>query len=455
MLLLLVQMIVAIDATAQTMPDSLFLKNSRPVIFKVNKTYIQKNDSIWIVDSLLPSLKAIGPRGVLVGRSAASPEGPYNNNVRLANGRRDAAFKYLTANGFDVKSIHFKAVPEDYQLLKYMMQEAKDPDYERVRRIIDANRELPRAIKIRLQAIDNGKLWRRLLKQYYPELRAVRIMVADRRDVGLDKPYDTFEQLSNDLKTLISIDNKPIVMKDVPSVNPKEEKKVEEHTDKEETSEPKYDYRREMLSVKTNFLLWGAYVPDYGQCPIPNVAIEYYPRHGHFTFGASFDCPWWIGNTTNHKYFELRNYTIESRFYMRNSDLSYMDHKAAFKGLYFSAYANTFLYQLGFNAKKGWIGEGLGAGLGLGYVMPLSRNQHWRLEFSATLGFFWTKYDPFVYGCPVENVEDGLYYYNYKGDADLFKERQHRFVWLGPTRVGISLTYDLLYRKRKEVRHEY
>jgi hypothetical protein len=29
----------------------------------------------------------------------------------------------------------------------------------------------------------------------------------------------------------------------------------------------------------------------------------------------------------------------------------------------------------------------------------------------------------------------------------LFKKRQYRFNWFGPTRVGITLTYDLLYRR--------
>ena len=34
-----------------------------------------------------------------------------------------------------------------------------------------------------------------------------------------------------------------------------------------------------------------------------------------------------------------------------------------------------------------------------------------------------------------------------KMDPDLFKKRQYRYNWLGPTRVGITLTYDLLYRR--------
>ncbi|MCQ2197976.1 MAG: DUF3575 domain-containing protein [Bacteroidaceae bacterium] len=429
--------LVDTSATAQVVPDSLFLKNSRPIIFKVNKTKVQRRDSIWITDTLFPLLNSIGPSGVLVGRSAASPEGPYNNNVRLAKGRRDAAFRYLKKMGFDVSRIIFKAVPEDYVLLKYMMKEANDPDYLTVRKIIDENDGKPAVIKQLLKKLDGGKLWKRVLKVYYPELRAVRIMAADTNERHVPSLFDHYEEFPVPTPPTMKID-----------YNIGQEKVEEEN---------QYDdkYRREMLSVKTNLLEWAAYIPGYGQCPLPNVSIEYYPRHGHFSLGASFDCPWWIGNTTNHKYFELRNYTVEGRYYLRNSDLSYVDHKAAFKGLYFSAYGNTFLYQIGFNANKGWIGEGVGAGAGLGYVMPLGRKQHWRVEFGATFGFFWTKYDPFVYGCPVEKIEDGLYYYNYTGDADLFKKRQHRFMWLGPTRVGVSITYDLLYRKRKEVRNEY
>ncbi len=437
MLVAIAQWFVAHNATAQVVPDSLFLKKSRPIIFKVNKTKVQKKDSIWITDTLFPLLNSIGPSGVLVGRSAASPEGPYNNNVRLAHGRRDAAFKYLKKMGFDVNKIVFKAVPEDYILLKYMMKDANDPDYETVRRIIDENDGKPAVIKQQLKKLDGGKLWKRLLKQYYPELRAVRIMATDTNERRLPSLFDHYEEFSVPTPQKIKIDY-PIA----------QEKVEDENQDDDQ-------YRREMLSVKTNLLEWAAYIPGYGQCPLPNVSIEYYPRHGHFSLGASFDCPWWIGNTTNHKYFELRNYTVEGRYYLRNSDLSYVDHKAAFKGLYFSAYGNAFLYQIGFNANKGWIGEGAGAGAGLGYVMPLGRKQHWRLEFGATFGFFWTKYDPFVYGCPVEKIEDGLYYYNYTGDADLFKKRQHRFMWLGPTRVGVSITYDLLYRKRKEVRNDF
>ena len=42
---------------------------------------------------------------------------------------------------------------------------------------------------------------------------------------------------------------------------------------------------------------------------------------------------------------------------------------------------------------------------------------------------------------------DDLYYYKWTKKPELFKKRQYRWNWFGPTRVGITLTYDLLYRR--------
>lgn len=441
LLVILCVAVVNTVAYAQVMPDSLLFYNSHPVIFPVSSTRISPEDSTWINDELLPALLSLGPDGVIVGRASASPEGTWSHNTLLAQGRRDAALRYLTAHGFDASRILFECVPEDYQFLARMMQQAEDPDYEIVHEIIERCGDDHDRLKFLLRRVDGGKLWRRVLREYYPQLRAVRILATDRvaRDFIPELPAFT----------AFPVEPAPQIV--IPSQWPT--------LDFEPQQRPVVTsrHRRELLAHQTNLLLWGAYVPQYGWCPMPNVALEYYPRHGHFTYGASFDCPWWIGNTTNHKYFELRQYQLYTRYYLRNSDSSYSDDacslpaygKAAFSGLYAQAYVNNFLYQIGFSAKKGWIGEGLGGGLGAGYVMPISRDGHWRLDFGLQVGLFWTQYDPFVYGKPVYHGGeiDGNYYYNtdlYRPD---FVKRQHRYTWFGPTRVGITLSYDLLYRR--------
>ena len=210
-------------------------------------------------------------------------------------------------------------------------------------------------------------------------------------------------------------------------------------------------YRREFLSVKTNLLFYGIYMPGYNRwCPIPNIALEYYPLRGHFTYGASFDFPWWQ-NYEKHKYFQVRNYQLEARYYLKPAE-SVTDcsaiGKPAYKGLYLQGYAHLGLFDICFDADRGWIGEGIGAGVGIGYVMPLGKQGPWRMEFALQAGYFRCKYDPYQYENPVNpDYRDNLYYYKWTQSPELFKERQYRWDWFGPTRIGITLSYDLLYRR--------
>lgn len=206
------------------------------------------------------------------------------------------------------------------------------------------------------------------------------------------------------------------------------------------------------MSVKTNLLFDLAYMPGYNRfCPIPNVAIEFYPLRGHFTYGASFDGPWWK-HYSKHKYFQLRNYQVHTRYYLRRGDIE--ERKpgkgAAFKGFFFSAYAHAYLYNICFSEKRGWEGEGWGAGMGVGYVMPIDRKEHWRLEFGLQLGYLHTLYDPYQWRCPVDpDTDANHYYYKWYGNAKDFKKRQHSYSWIGPTRVEITLSYDLIYRHKE------
>lgn len=422
--------VFAPSAEAQNSDDSLFLANSQKVIFKVNSTAITLEDRAKILRDMVPALKALGPTGVVIGRSAASPEGPYENNRRLAIGRRETIKDLFESQGINTSRIRFDMAIEEYALLVEIMRQRRDPDYKRVRDIVKSYEGDDKATKEALKAEDSGKLFKRLTQEYFPDLRSVRIMISE--------SYDVLELETFDAVKL----PKPVVETPrhaVPVIN---------------VEKPVYGLkRREVLAVKTNLLEYGAYIPKYGWCPMPNVAVEYFPRHGHVTWAASLDFPWWVGNTTNHKYFELRNYTLEARYYARNSRKSYdaagfPNGEAAYKGFYLSLYGNAFLYQIGCNEDDGWIGEGIGGGIGLGWTIPLGRkNQHWRLDIGATFGFFLSKYDPFVYGCPVEDIDDGKYYYDYVGPSSLFKKRQYNYTWFGPTRVSLSLSYDLLYRR--------
>lgn len=432
--------------------DNEFYNISQKVVFPVNKHTLPKDSPLLkeIENEIIPLLNkdSLSIRHLMI-RGAASPEGPYKFNKSLGEKRGKTLFDFINSRltvpvSEDDETLII--IPEDYQYLCIMMHDAGDADYQKVKDLCD--KYLPTenisALKSALQRLNGGKLWKRLLKTYYPELRASRFVIF------LEKPAREPEQA-----TTPKADSTQIPQTDHIIVAPSDEPQPV-------VDDSNIYPRREMLSVKTNLLLDFAYVPGYDRwCPIPNVAIEYYPLHGHFTYGASLDFPWWQ-HYWEHKYFQIRNYQLEARYYLKPTTPleAYEPYTAdrpnrqqpAFYGWYLQAYAHAGLFDICFDANRGWEGEGFGAGLGFGYVMPISRNGHWRLEFGLQAGFFRCKYDPYQFECPIDPMEqDHLYYYKWYGEADQFKRRQYRYNWLGPTRIGVTLTYDLLYWNKRKI----
>ncbi len=414
--------------------DSVFVRGSRPIQFVVGTTNLSDADRRWIADTLRPALQALGDRGIVLGRSAASPEGPVAGNLRLANGRLQAVTRQLGSFGIRPDRIHYDVVTEDYGLLHSLMKLGHDSYFLVVDSLMERYADNDSRLKAAMMNYDGGRLWKYLLRRYFPRLRAVRIMAIDQSLVDHPMPSCTSAVLS--AAPLV-----PVEPWRIPRLST-----LEVAGWQSRLREP----RRELLSVKTNLLFDFAYVPGYNRfCPIPNVAVELYPYHGHFTFGASFDGPWWQ-HYADHRYFQVRNYQLFTRYYLRSGDILYRrpGSGAAFKGFYVGAYAHAGIYNICFGEKRGWEGEGWGAGLGIGHVLPLGRTEHWRLEFGLQAGFFTTNYDPYQWRCPVKpDTDPEQYYYKWYGNASDFRKRRHRYSWLGPTRLEVTLSYDLLYHR--------
>ena len=428
--------------------DNEFYNISQKVVFPVNKHTLPKDSPLLkeIENEIIPLLNkdSLSIRHLMI-RGAASPEGPYKFNKSLGEKRGKTLFDFFNSRlakpSYEEEDVLI-VIPEDYQYLCIMMHDANDTDYLKVKQLCD--QYLPgnniNALKSALQKIDGGKLWQRLIKTYFPELRASRVVIFLEKSEAEAKPEKVEVPQTDRIDIVTTPTEEPDTVVEEPNIYP----------------------RRELLSVKTNLLLDAAYVPGYDRwCPIPNIGIEYYPLHGHFTFGASIDFPWWKDYWA-HKYFEVRNYQLEARYYLKPTTPleAYEPYTAdrpnrqqpAFYGWYLQAYAHAGLFDICFDANRGWEGEGFGAGLGFGYVLPISRNGHWRLEFGLQAGFFRCKYDPYQFECPIDPMEqDHLYYYKWYGEADQFKRRQYRYNWLGPTRIGVTLTYDLLYWNKLKI----
>lgn len=430
--------------------DEYFYQYAASVIFKVSKTTIPADDKTVkeLRETVFPRISRDSLKIVRVKmRGAASPEGSVALNQRLSLGRQKALYNFVK-NYIDIPegdSLVLETETEDYTYLYKRMMQDGDPDSERVKQLFDTYMPKQQYVQLEnaLKAIDGGRLWRRMLVTYFPSLRAARmVIVCQRKPVP---PLPVPELDSKPLPEDSVVTPEPPVIPDtpiapLPPVEP--EPWVERYP------------RRELLSVKTNLLFYGAYMPGgYDRwCPIPNIAVEYYPLRGHFTYGASFDCPWWQ-NYDAHKYFQIRNYQVEARYYFRKGDIELRPEGkgAAFKGFYLQAYGHVGVFGICLDSQRGWEGEALGGGIGAGYVLPLSKKGHWRLEFQLQAGVLFGGYDPYQFENPVNPAyRDHLYYYDWTGSPSLFKKRQHRFSWIGPTRIGITLSYDLLYRKARK-----
>lgn len=171
------------DAQVKT-TDSVFVRNSRAINFVVNKINVSAADRRWIKEQLVPQLTALGENGLVLGRAAASPEGPYGNNRRLANERRASVSTLLRHYGVSSSRIRYDVVPEDHALLHTMMQLKNDPWLPVVDSLATHYDGRLAQLKEAMKRHEGGKLWRHVLKEYFPQLRAVRIMVVDKRSVG-------------------------------------------------------------------------------------------------------------------------------------------------------------------------------------------------------------------------------------------------------------------------------
>ena len=426
----------SIVTTPPVITDSLFDEIARGIRFQVNRTELQAADPFISLynDSLVPGLKDnnLILREIYV-KGAASPEGPYDNNVRLSRERTKRLIEFLSSNlsqPIADRPNNTSFVTEDYAFLVKLMQQAGDKDYGKVKTIWDACKGNERLCKKKLRALNGGRTWRRLVKEYFPTLRQSRMVLwfalnphhipvpkqryyfADKADMQIVPsfpvlPTFSMEPVSTDIV---------VVAQDSP--------------------------RRHMIALRTNLLHAFLYVPQFGFAPGANVQLEYYPLSGHYTMNAGF-------TFTNHrhwdthKFMQIRDLQLELRRYFKGG--------GQFLGTYLGAYAEGMVYGIGFSATKGWEGEGGGAGLTIGHTCKLNKKGSLRLEFSLSAGAFITVYDPYVWGNPINGTIDGLYYYDYHGSTSSFKERNHRFMWFGPTNAGIHLTYDIIYRKKKEV----
>lgn len=204
-------------------------------------------------------------------------------------------------------------------------------------------------------------------------------------------------------------------------VTQNEAKRVVPAVVEETKAETKADsLARPVLGMSTNIL--------YDAAITPNVAFEI-PMGKHWSLLVDYTFPWWV-NRQNDRAWEIQKLDLGLRYWLgRRRDAQHPYNQLT--GHFFGVDTGLGYYDIE-PRHTGYQGEFLTAGLEYGYAWRLG--EHWRMSAFVAAGWMGTRYR------------------NYKGnedDAHLLYQYDGRFIWWGPTKVGLSFQYIFISRKKR------
>jgi len=368
--------------------------------------------------------------------SYASPDGVYEHNMRLCRERAESFSKILHSRSGITVPVNISVGGEAWDMLRDMVTEDNNlsaSSRKRILNILDNSNIGNDTKKWRFAHNYLGKddklgdVYRHMLTHYYRYLRCLDIKI-DYKDTPqkqeenlAPEPEDEPEQLTPPQTEEAEEAVAPPVIDAVPEPSTTVIPLVKK-------------LRKPIIGVSTNLPYDITYVPQYGLTSIPSFSVEYYPATGIYTFGADVEWPMWQ-HPDEHRYMQINNITLWARRYFKPGIGRYY-------GPYLLGSVNAVRYGIGFDAEKGWEGEGAGASVGGGFKFYLGKYIY--VDAGASLGALYSAYDPYSWG----NDATLRYYYDYFGDPDEFQRRNKRLFWFGPTRVFISIGIDLFNRRK-------
>lgn len=465
MLLTSIISLLLLSGPAQQTPGDTAYVQEATLHFRWDKsdyedTYLQNSDA---AEKLCQFLEMLGEDRIdsVSVMAYASPEGVYEHNMKLSRDRakqfRIAMQNRMAMDGLEVK-LRVRPGGEAWGPLRKRVAEdtnISDVARERILKVLDDDTVGWDTKKWRMMhnalgsTPQEGDVYHWLLLNHYRYLRCLQIQIYTRdkwvrQAMGLegDDAGQTGEA------PLIPA-TEPESPADSTAVATPEE--MPDHVGNEEETaghegetvgqnewmaipdEPKGRAKgTPIIGLSTNLIYDATYIPNYGFTSVPSFSLEYYPAGGHWTYGADVEWSHWL-HYPEHRFNQIHNITLHTRRYFKTGE-------EGFKGLYLLGSLNAAQYGLGWN-QKGWEGEGLGLSAGVGYKWNFGR---FFIDLGGSLGAFYSGYDPYVWG----NDATGWYYYDYAGDPAKFVPRRLRWFWFGPTRLQVSIGFDLFSRKR-------
>lgn len=319
----------------------------------------------------------------IVVRAYASPDGTNRANELLARRRCEAISKYIVDKS-GISSRLIRTVPEGvaWDGLKELVEKTPEvPSREAVLDILnntpiwvyDSNGKIVDGRKNRLMSLKRGVPYRWMLNHLFPKLRnAVAVTM-----VTKEAPESDAESRKVESKA-----QEPEVQE--PEKTEDSEYRHEE-TDLSESPEVTEDASlkaikscdEQRFALKTNLLYWLLL--------LPNLELEWL-INPLWSVSLEGDVAWYGGGTRKYR---LAIVSPEVRYWALS--------RAPWKGMYVGLFGGVGMYDLE-NRKNGYLGEGVMAGVSVGYMFPIGKRLS--LEAGIGAGYMYTRYKEYM---PVDN----------------------------------------------------
>lgn len=343
---------------------------------------------------------------------AASPEGSYQLNRKLARERLSSLERLVRQQVNLPDSIITRN--DSYIPWNYLKSQVEKSDLQNKDEIISILEEEPRLVDyhhagthidnriVKLKQLDGGKVWQQMNRLFFGRMRnAYAVIVTCKKEI----PH---VQESETIPDTTVVEPEPVV---------ETEEIVPDTVTVTENVIPEAEEWTRHLHLKTNAPGWGL--------GIANVAAEVdLAKHWSFTLPVYYSAWDYFKSTTKFRTFAIQP---EFRYWLAGHNDGFFAG-AHFGLAYYNLATGDYRYQ-DHNRRS----PALGGGLSVGYRLPISGNNRWRVEFSLGAGVYSLHYDKF-HNTP--RTKDGL----------LVKSVKKTYWGLDQAAVSFSYTFDL---KRK------
>lgn len=375
---------------------------------RIDPTYGNKAERIREITGMLQGI--LNDTTVEVTRlsfcGVASPEGSYEWNRQLANGRMKA-LETLVRSKIEV-SDSIITYDDNYIAWDYLAERVSESEMAHKHEILSILGEKPEIVKYRngrnidsripkLQRLDGGRVWDELFRRFFSPMRNASMVIVTFKQVSpppVVVPEPVIEEVEVSADTTEAVLPAPVIVDTVPDPTPA----VKEWGRK--------------LYVKTNALGLGL--------AIANTAVEIdLCRHWSFNLPVYYSAWNYFKSTVK---FRTAMIQPEIRYWFRDDN----------DGWYAGGHIGIGHYNVATNGEyRTQDHEGkspaLGGGLAVGYRLPISGNKRWKMEFSIGAGAYKLHHDKF------RNYHNGLLVYTEK----------KTYVGIDQAAVSFSYTFDL------------